>query len=294
MNDSLPAADGEARSGPTTVPPRPADVAGVVLAAGAGVRLRPLTLARPKALCPVGNVPLVDLAVARVRGAVADVAVNLHHGRAALEAHLAQVASTGGDEVHRSVEEPVALGTAGAIGQLRPWLSGRGALVVNADAWSHADLGAFVAGWDRERVRVLVAGGDGRFGPRAQVAGALLPWDDVVALAPEPSGLYERCWAPAAAAGRLEAVPTTAPFIDCGTPARYLAANLAAAAATTTGSIVGPGASVRGQVLRSVVGAAAVVDGEVDHSMVGGGEVVGAAERLSRAIRLDGWTVLVR
>lgn len=41
--------------------PRPA---GVVPAAGAGTRLRPLTSLRPKALCPVGGVPLVDLALA--------------------------------------------------------------------------------------------------------------------------------------------------------------------------------------------------------------------------------------
>src|SRR5437660_59073 len=37
-------------------------LAGIVLAAGAGTRLAPLTRLRPKALCPVGNVPLVDLA----------------------------------------------------------------------------------------------------------------------------------------------------------------------------------------------------------------------------------------
>ena len=80
---------------------------GVVLAAGRGTRLRPLTRLRPKALCPVGNVPLVDLALERVRPAVAAVAVNLHHGRRALDAHLPA-------DVHRSVEEHGPLGTAGA------------------------------------------------------------------------------------------------------------------------------------------------------------------------------------
>ena len=85
-------------------------LAGVVLAAGAGTRLRPLTRLRPKALCPVANVPLVDLALERVRPAVEAVAVNVHHGRAALEAHLADAA------VHVSVEEGEALGTGGALG----------------------------------------------------------------------------------------------------------------------------------------------------------------------------------
>src|SRR3546814_13342689 len=88
-------------------------LAGVVLAAGAGTRLRPLTLLRPKVLCPVGNVPLIDLALARL-GSVGSVAVNVHHGRAMLDAHL-------DPGVHRSYEESL-LGTAGALGQLRGWL----------------------------------------------------------------------------------------------------------------------------------------------------------------------------
>src|SRR3546814_7155381 len=81
-------------------------LAGVVLAAGAGTRLRPLTLLRPKVLCPVGNVPLIDLALARL-GSVGSVAVNVHHGRAMLDAHL-------DPGVHRSYEESL-LGTAGAL-----------------------------------------------------------------------------------------------------------------------------------------------------------------------------------
>ena len=76
-------------------------IVGVVLAAGRGTRLRPLTRLRPKALCPVGNVPLVDLALERVRPAVEAVAVNLHHGRRTLDLHLA-------DDVHRSVEADAA------------------------------------------------------------------------------------------------------------------------------------------------------------------------------------------
>ena len=42
----------------------------VILAAGEGRRLRPLTDSTPKALCPVGNVPLLDRALARLK----------HHG----------------------------------------------------------------------------------------------------------------------------------------------------------------------------------------------------------------------
>lgn len=108
-------------------------LAAVVLAAGAGTRLRPLTEILPKALCPVGNVALVDLAIDRVRPLTPRIAVNVHHGRALLEAHLA-------GRVHVSVEEPDVLGTAGALGQVRDWIDGRATVVVNADAWHRIDL----------------------------------------------------------------------------------------------------------------------------------------------------------
>ena len=79
--------------------PQVSELAAVVLAAGAGTRLRPLTWLRPKALCPVENVPLVDLAVGWARTVTGAVAVNIHHGRAALESHLV-------GRVHLSIEEP--------------------------------------------------------------------------------------------------------------------------------------------------------------------------------------------
>lgn len=224
-----------------------------MLAAGAGTRLRPLSRERPKALCPVGGVPLVDLAVDRVRPLVGAVAVNVHHGRAQLVAHL-------GDRVHVSVEAEQALGTAGALGALRAWIDGRGVVVVNADAWCPDPLDALVQGWDGERVRVLVVGAD-RLGPRVQVAGSLLPWAAVEPLEPAPSGLYERCWRPWADRGALEVVRHDGAFVDCGTPADYLAANLAVSGGA---SVIGAGAVVQGRLERSVVWDEAVVhDGEV-------------------------------
>jgi len=249
---------------------RAPDVAGVVLAAGAGERLRPLTLLRPKPLCPVGGVPLVDLALERARSATAAVAVNVHHGRGALEAHLA------GTGVEVSVEEPQPLGTAGALGQLRPWLDGRGALVLNADAWCPGSLAPFVAGWDRERVRLLLAG-ESALGPRSGIAAALLPWSEIARLPAEPAGLYEVSWRQAQAEGRLEVVSHEGPFVDCGTPAQYLEANLAASGGT------------------SVVGEGAIVAGTLDRCVVWDGAVVWPGEELCCAIRPDGVrTILVR
>ena len=244
-------------------------IVGVVLAAGRGTRLRPLTRLRPKALCPVGNVPLVDLALDRVRPAVEAVAVNLHHGRRTLDRHLA-------DDVHRSVEEEEALGTAGALGKLRPWIDGRATLVVNADAWCPGSLLPFAEGWDGERIRILVPGGD-VLTPESAIAGALMPWPDVAALEAVPSGLYERSWRDAADAGRVEVVRHDGPFVDCGTPHQYLAANLLSSGGE---SVVEPGAVVRGSLDRCVVWSDATVD---------------AGEELSCCIRTRGRiTVLAR
>src|SRR3954453_23378412 len=140
--------------------PQVGDLAEVVRASGAGPRLRPLTCLRPKPLCPVDNVPLIDLAIGWARTVTPAVAVNIHHGRAAMESHLA-------GRVHLSIEEHQALGTAGGVANLKRWVDGRGAFVMNADAWHDADVVAFANGWDGERVRLLIASHE--FGPRARV-----------------------------------------------------------------------------------------------------------------------------
>lgn len=265
MADSLAGGDpGEAVGGP--VP----DLVGVVLAAGAGTRLRPLTLERPKALCPVGDVPLVDLAVERAAALVGAVAVNVHHGRDQLEPHLA----ARGD-VHVSVEADEALGTAGALGHLRPWIDGRAALVLNADAWCPDPLAPLVHGWDGERVRLLLVGAD-ELRPSVQVAGCLLPWRAVADLPSTPAGLYEVCWRPWADRDAVEVVRHDGAFVDCGTPADYLAANLAATGGATAG-------------------AGAVVAGVTERCVLWPGAVVGTGEVLREAIRTSaGRTVLVR
>src|SRR5262245_63276981 len=103
-------------------------VAGVVLAAGAGTRLWPLTLLRPKVMCPLGDRPLVDHAIDRFVGATDAVAVNVHAGRDLLESHLE-------GQVHLSFEDERPLGTAGALGHLRDWIAGRPVLVANGDTW---------------------------------------------------------------------------------------------------------------------------------------------------------------
>jgi NDP-sugar pyrophosphorylase family protein len=255
-----------------------AELAGVVLAAGAGTRLRPLTVERPKALCPVDGVPLVDLALARLRSVVegdAALAVNLHHGADQLDAHLAA-------GVHRSIEAPVALGTAGAIGALGPWIDGRDVVVANADAWidGSLDLAPFVTGWDRQGTRLLCVEDPGRgdFGSLRYCGVALIPGAVAAGFAAVPSGLYEVSWRGEREAGRLELVTTDAAFIDCGTPADYLRANLWASdghAVVADDAVVGQGA-------------------RLDRTVVWPGAEVAPGEWLVDAIRTPKVTVLVR
>ena len=250
---------------------------GVVLAAGAGTRLRPLSRWRPKALCPVGGVPLVDLAIERVWPHVEQVAVNLHHGAAALDAHLPS-------SVHRSWERPEALGTAGALGHLRSWSGGRGLLVSNADAWLGPTAGATVAelveGWDRERHRLLCVrdARRGDFGDLRYCGVALVPAAAAARLEAVPSGLYEVAWREAWEAGALDLVEADVAFVDCGTPADYLRANLEASGGA---SVIGSGASVASTAV-------------VECSVVWDGARVDDGEVLVRGVRTPEGTVLVR
>jgi MurNAc alpha-1-phosphate uridylyltransferase len=246
------------------------EVCAVVLAAGEGARLRPLTRVLPKPLCPVDGVPLIDHALERARSATPAVAVNVHHAREAIEAHL-------DGRVHISVEEPQALGTAGALARLRPWIDGRPTLVLNGDTWCPGSLAAFVADADRTRVRLALAGPEDRLGRASRIAAALMPWPEVARLAPVPAGLYEASWRALADSGEIDIVRWDGPCLDCGTPARYLAANLAASGG------------------RSVIGAGARVDGQVVRSVLWPGARVRRRERLVDAVRAgDDVTVLVR
>lgn len=247
-------------------------VKGVVLAAGEGSRLRPLTELLPKALCPVGNRPLVDIALERVRTVTPDVAVNVHAHREQMEQHLSACAPP----LHVSVEHGERLGTAGALGRLHDWIAGDAVVVTNVDALTAPDLTELVDGWDGDRIRLLVA-----FDPHEpdfdglwKYAGAcVMPWSAMRDLPDRPADLYAEQWRPAAEAGRLDLMPTRSGFTDCGTPLRYLAANL----------IVSGG--------RAVIGEGAVVEGEVEASVVWPGARVAAGEHLRHAIRLtDGRT----
>ena len=236
----------------------------MILAAGMGTRLRPLTLSTPKALCPVGNVPLIDLAIASVRPFAADVAVNVHHLPDAVRSHLA------GTDVHVSDETGLLLRSGGALGHLRRWIDGRAVLVRNSDAYLTGTLHRLLEGWDGRRPRLLGIRrpGPSDFGDIEYVGACLIPADVAAALPDEPAGLYDQVWVPAWARGELDLVLTDGEFVDCGTPRDYLRANMIANGG------------------RSVVGAGAQVLGRLDRVVVWPDGHVGPDERLSQCIRV--------
>ena len=261
-------------------------IAALVLAAGEGRRLRPITNLVPKALCPIGNVPLLDRALSRLAAhglaGPADVAVNA--------CYLAgQVVDHVGGRAHVSVEPgPHPLGTSGAIPPLRDWIADRSLLTGNADAYlsgSGTDIAALLAGWSGDTVRILVVPAGDRpaeFGDQRFAGFSLLPPTVVAALPPGPSDLILDVWRPAERAGRLEVVQYDGLYLDTGTPPDFLAANLHAAGS----SLVDPSALVTGTVVGSVVGAGARVLGSVTRSVVFPGATVGAGEHLEDAIRV--------
>ena len=202
-------------------------IAGLVLAAGRGERLRPLTDTTPKPLVEIGGRTLLDTALDRIAQVMPvqprDVAVNAHW-------LSEQIGRAVGGRALVSVEQPEALGTAGAVGQLRDWLAGRDVLITNADAWYDGDVevGGFVTDWDGERPRLLVVEDPQRadFEDCWRFAGiSLLPGAIAQTLEPVPSGLYEEVWSKTS----IELVPTDVTFIDCGTAADLDAARALAA-----------------------------------------------------------------
>jgi len=112
----------------------------MILAAGRGERMRPLTDDRPKPLLEVGGKRLIEYHLEAVRRAgIDEVVVNLSwHGE--------QIRKALGDgaqwdlHIHYSDEGPVALETGGGIYRALEWLGPEPFIVINGDVWSDYDV----------------------------------------------------------------------------------------------------------------------------------------------------------
>jgi MurNAc alpha-1-phosphate uridylyltransferase len=130
----------------------------MVLAAGLGTRMRPLTNHVPKPLVKVLGKPLIDRVIDRLAGAgVERVVVNVHHHAGLLKEHLERRKDV---EVLISDETDRVLGSGGGIFKALPLFDGEPFFVHNADSiwvegYGHA-LARMMARWNPEEMDALL------------------------------------------------------------------------------------------------------------------------------------------
>jgi NDP-sugar pyrophosphorylase family protein len=121
----------------------------MILAAGLGTRLRPLTNTLPKPLLPVAGTPLIvwNLMLLRKHG-IMDAIINLHHLGHLIEKELGDGSQFG---MHLSYShEPVILGTGGGIKHALDYFHGEPFFVLNGDTLIDINLSLLLA-FHRER-----------------------------------------------------------------------------------------------------------------------------------------------
>ena len=111
----------------------------MILAAGLGTRLRPLTLSKPKALVPVGNTPVIDRVIDYLkRQGIDEVIINAHHHHQQIVKHV-QGGRPFGIEIQVRVE-PEILGTGGGIGNTADFWYADPFVVINSDILTDIDI----------------------------------------------------------------------------------------------------------------------------------------------------------
>ena len=223
----------------------------MVLAAGLGERMRPLTLEKPKPLLAVGGKPLIDWTVDRFADAgIGKVVVNTHYKAEMLQAHL-QGRPGPAIEISHETER---LETGGGVTKALPRLGDAPFYVANSDSvWLDGPTPALErmnAAWDPDRMDVLLmlmsapraeyydGAGDflmdpiGRlsFRPDRRVvpyvyAGLHITTASLFDGAPEGSFRLTRLWRQAEARGRLFGVVHDGAWFHVGTPDALAAAD---------------------------------------------------------------------
>jgi MurNAc alpha-1-phosphate uridylyltransferase len=131
----------------------------MVMAAGLGKRMRPLTATRPKPLVEVAGKPLLDHCLDRLRAAgVRKAVVNAHYLADALEAHLKNRVQ--GIEIALSDEREQLLETGGGLVRALPLIDADPFLAVNSDnLWVDGPvdtLRLLASAWDDARMEALL------------------------------------------------------------------------------------------------------------------------------------------
>jgi NDP-sugar pyrophosphorylase family protein len=220
---------------------------GMILAAGLGSRLRPLTWIRAKPAVPLLNRPLIRYAFDLLDSLrIREVVVNLHHLRGSVTRALEGVTPT----VRFSPEREI-LGTAGAVGRVRDFWGPEPFVVCNGKIYFEQDLGPVLAAHQESRAlatlvlvprkpedpfRPVFLAGDGRIrafghdlpgrpsGPGYVFTGVQILSPAVLDLIPEgPSDLVKHLYEPLVAQrGPVMGFVSRAHWFECSTPERYL------------------------------------------------------------------------
>lgn len=217
----------------------------MVMAAGLGTRMRPLTEDRPKPMLPLAGRPMIDLALDHAAAAgVRRAVVNLHYLGGMIRTHLA---GRDAPEILFSDEQPAILDTGGGIVRALPLLGAAPFYTINSDAvWVGPNpLIALAAAWEPARMDALLllvpcrrAQGYTRAGDfflsgegdapvrRGAAPAAPLVYSGAQIVAPAafegaPDGPFSLnlIWDALLARGRLAAVTYPGGWVDVGTPA---------------------------------------------------------------------------
>ncbi len=299
----------------------------MILAAGYGTRLRPLTYSLPKPMVPICNRPLIGYAVENfIRSGVVEIIVNLHHLPHSIERFLTDAYGTQ-CRFHFSFE-PEILGTGGGVRKVRPLLENEEEFyLVNGDTIqfpqfealqkarrAHDALAAltlrhlpthgdrFTPVWFEDG---LITGfGKGR-GEALMFSGSHLISSRIFRHLPNKdfSGIVDEVYGPLIVQGKekVAAVVDDGPWFDIGTPQRYISAALAILEMTIArevpiwpgsrivrDSVVDQSATIHGKASRSSVAARSYVKGEVRNSIVGADCRVSGDVELESCIVGDG------
>ncbi|NOT58992.1 MAG: NDP-sugar synthase [Acidobacteria bacterium] len=129
----------------------------MILAAGFGTRLWPLTIGRTKPAVPFLNRPLIGFTIDYLRRhGINDILINLHHEPESVRAQIGD-GSRFGVRITYAVEHPEILGTSGALDNVRELLSDETFFVVNGKIITDIDLKAALKSHrDRHALATLV------------------------------------------------------------------------------------------------------------------------------------------